>query len=151
MTIHKYRSYSIKRSILFLILLQNVFASPFLVKNSQTIVLEKGKKFSINSEKKKYNFESINFELELINNSIDLKHVKSITFYHGNQALEFAKGGILSGIITGFSSSKDKPKEVIKIMVENSIPLGIIGFFIGHFIPKATNYKISDFEWRFVP
>ena len=128
-----------------------MIASPYLVKDHHSIILEKGKLFSINDENKKYKFESINFELELINNSIDLKFVKSITFYHGNQALKLAKGGLLCGLVYGFGASTANPNEVIRNMAILSIPLGAIGFSIGYFIPKKKNYIISDSKWRFVP
>ena len=128
-----------------------MIASPYLVKDHHSIILEKGKLFSINDENKKYKFESINFELELINNSIDLKHIKSITFYDGNQALKLAKGGLLCGIFYGFGASIENPNEVIRNMALLSIPLGAIGFSVGYFIPKKKSYIISDREWKFVP
>ena len=137
--------------ISFLVLTHSMIASPYLVKDHHSIVLEKGKLFSINDENKKYKFESINFELELINNSIDLKHIKSITFYDGNKALKLAKGGLLCGLVTGFAASTANPNEVIFNMAVFSIPLGVIGFSIGYFIPKKKSYIISDSEWRFVP
>ena len=135
----------------FLIFLHSIIASPFLVNDHHSIVLEKGKTFFINNDNKKYKFESINFELELINNSIDLKHIKSITFHDGNQTLKLAKGGLLSGLFYGFGASVANPNEVIRNMILLSIPLGAIGFSIGYFIPKKKSYIISDREWRFVP
>ena len=137
--------------ILFSVLIHSIIASPFLVKDHHSIVLEKGKTFFINNDDKKYKFVSINFELELINNSIDLKHIKSITFYDGNQALKLAKGGLFCGLFYGFGASIANPNEVIRNMALLSIPLGAIGFSIGYFIPKKKNYIISDSKWRFVP
>ena len=66
-------TYTLKIFISFLVLIHSIIASPYLVKNHHSIVLEKGKLFSINDENKKYKFESINFELELINKGL---------FYH---------------------------------------------------------------------
>ena len=152
MTIHKYQKYILKLCIVYLVLIQSIIASPFLVKDHHSIVLEKGKTFSINGEKQKYEFESINFELELINNSIDLKHVNSITFYKGNKGRKFAKSAMISCVTFGFgAAAKTGDPNALLVGAITAIPFGAIAYFVGLLIYDEDNYIISDSEWRFVP
>ena len=152
MTTHKYQKYTLKLCIVCLVLIQNVIASPFLVKDHHSIVLEKGKTFSINGDKNKYEFEFINFELELINNSIDLKYVNSITFYKGNKGRKFAKSTILSCVTFGVGAGfKYRDPYAILVGPIAAIPFGSIAYFVGQLISDEHNYIISDSEWRFIP
>ena len=152
MTTPKLKGNILKKIILLLILIQTLVASPFLVKEHNFIILEEGKLFSINGEKQKYKFESINFELELINNSIDLKHVKSITFYKGNKGRKFAKSTMIScaifGVGAGFQAGD---LSAILVGAVTAIPFGTIAYFIGLLISDEDNYIISDKEWKFIP
>ena len=103
--------------------------------------------------KNKYEFQSIDFELQLINNSIDMKFIKTITFYSGNSAIEFARIGFLGGIVTGLTASvgDTPPDELIINLGFFSIPTGMIGFCIGLFSHKKEVYIISENEWQFIP
>ena len=152
MTTPKMKGIKLKNIILFLILIQSIIASPFLVKDHHSIVLEKGKTFSINGEKQKYEFESINFELELINNAIDLKHVNSITFYKGNKGRKFAKSTMISCVTVGFgAAAKSGEATELLVGVIAAIPFGTIAYFVGLLISDEYDYIISDSEWIFVP
>lgn len=152
MTTPKLKGNILKKIILLLILIQTLVASPFLVKEHNFIVIEEGKLFSINDEKQKYKFESINFELELINNSIDLKHVKSITFYKGNKGRKFAKSTMISCAILGVGAGfQGGDLSGILVGAATAIPFGTIAYFIGLLISDEDNYIISDKEWRFIP
>ena len=163
MTTHKLKGIILKKIILFLILIQTLAASPFLVKDHNFIVLEEGKLFSINGEKKKYKFESINFELELINNSIDLKYINSITFYNqGNkeQGVKFAKKTMLwcTGlgfcVIGGIGLTSEDPSELFRPLLAGpiiGIPFGSIAYFYGLLKSEKDTYIISDSKWRFIP
>ena len=152
MTTHKYQKHILKLCIVCLVFIQSIIASPFLVKDHHSIVLEKGKTFSINGEKQKYEFDSINFELELINNAIDLKHVNSITFYKGNKGRKLAKSAMISCVTFGFgAAAKSGEATELLVGVIAAIPFGTIAYFVGLLIYDEDNYIISDSEWRFVP
>ena len=142
-----------RRLIILLLIVGCLFADAQLAKEAMFIPLEEGKLFSINSSKNKYKFQSIDFELQLINNSIDMKFIKTITFYNGNSAIEFARIGFFGGIVTGLTASvgDTPPDELIINLGIISIPTGMIGFCIGLFFHKEELYIISEDEWQFIP
>ena len=143
----------IRRLTILLLIVGCLFAEAQLVKEAIFIPLEEGKLFSINSSKNKYKFQSIDFELQLINNSIDMKFIKTITFYNGNSAIEFGRIGFLGGIVTGLAASvgDTPPDELIINLGIFSMPTGMIGFCIGLFFHKKELYIISEDEWQFIP
>ena len=130
-----------------------VFADAQIVNEYRFIPIEMGQLFSINKDNKKYKFQSLDFELELINNSIDIKHINKIIFYNGNSTLQFSKGFLLCGIGAGLTDGigNTPPKEIIMNIGIYTIPLSIIGFTIGYFVPQKETYVISENEWRFIP
>ena len=67
--------------IAVLIFFEFLFADIQLIKDHRIIIIKDGQKFSINDDKKKYKFESIDFELELINNIFDIKYINKISIY----------------------------------------------------------------------
>ena len=138
---------------ILLLIIGCLFADAQLVKEALFIPLEEEKLFSINSSKNKYKFQSIDFELQLINNSIDMKFIKTITFYNGNSAIEFGRIGFLGGIVTGLAASvgDTPPDELIINLGIISMPTGMIGFCIGLFFHKKELYIISEDEWQFIP
>ena len=138
---------------ILLLIIGCLFANAQLVKEALFIPLGEGKLFSINSSKNKYKFQSIDFKLQFINNSIDMKFIKTITFYNGNSAIEFGRIGFLGGIVTGLAASVgDTPPDELKINLGIiSMPTGLIGFCIGLFFHKKELYIISEDEWQFIP
>ena len=142
----------IRRLIILLLIVGYLFADVQLVNDYRVIIIKDGQKFSINDDSKKYQFESIDFDLGLINRTLDIKHIKNINLYKGNSSKEFAKAMFLLGIITGLESSRGNtpPKEVIENISILSIPLSIIGLYIGYFFPKKEVYIVSDDEWKFI-
>ncbi len=142
----------IRRLIILLLIIGYLFADIQLVNDYRVIIIKDGQKFSINDDSKKYQFESIDFDLGLINRTLDIKYIKNINLYKGNSSKEFAKAMFLLGIITGLEGSRGNtpPKEVIKNISILSIPLSIIGLYIGYFFPKKEVYIVSDDEWKFI-
>ena len=142
----------IRRLIILLLIIGYLFADVQLVNDYRVIIIKDGQKFSINDDGKKYKFESIDFDLGLINRTLDIKYIKNINLYKGNSSKEFAKAMFLLGIINGLESSRGNtpPKEVIKNISISSIPLSIIGFGIGYFFPKKEVYIVSEDEWKFI-
>ena len=142
----------IRRLIILLLIVGYLIADVQLVNDYRVIVIKDGQKFSINDDSKKYQLESIDFDLGLINRTLDIKHIKNINLYKGNSSKEFAKAMFLLGIITGLESSRGNtpPKEVIKNISILSIPLSIIGLGIGYFFPKKEVYIVSDDEWKII-
>ena len=142
----------IRRLIILLLIVGYLFADVQLVNDYRVIIIKDGQKFSINDDSKKYKFESIDFDLGLINRTLDIKYIKNINLYKKNSSKEFAKAMFLLGIITGLESSRGNtpPKEVIKNISIFSIPLSIIGLCIGYFFPKKEVYIVSDDEWKFI-
>ena len=55
-----------------------VLASAQLVNGNSFMIIEPGQIFYINDNNKKYKFYSIDLELELINDSIDMKYIKKL-------------------------------------------------------------------------
>ena len=141
-----------KLLIILLLIVGYLFADVQLVNDYRVIIIKDGQKFSINDDSKKYQFESIDFDLGLINRTLDIKYIKNINLYKGNSSKEFAKAMFLLGIITGLESSRGNtpPKEVIKNISILSIPLSIIGLCIGYFFSKKEVYIVSDDEWKFI-
>ena len=142
----------IRRLIILLLIVGYLFADVQLVNDYRVITIKDGQKFSINDDNKKYQFESIDFDLGLINRTLDIKHIKNINLYKGNSSKEFAKAMFLLGIITGLESSRGNtpPKEVIENISILSIPLSIIGLGMGYFFPKKEVYIVSDDDWKFI-
>ena len=142
----------IRRLIILLLIVGYLFADVQLVNDYRVIIIKDGQKFSINDDSKKYQFESIDFDLGLINRTLDIKYIKNINLYKGNSSKEFAKAMFLLGIITGLESSRGNtpPKEVIKNISIFSIPSSIIGLGIGYFFPKKEVYIVSEDEWKFI-
>ena len=142
----------IRRLIILLLILGCVFGDVQLVNDYRVIIIKDGQKFSINDDSKKYQFESIDFDLGLINRTLDIKYIKNINLYKGNSSKEFAKAMFLLGIIAGLDISRGNtpPKEVIKNISILSIPLSTIGLCIGYFFPKKEVYIVSDDEWKFI-
>ena len=142
----------IRRLIILLLIVGYLFADVQLVNDYRVIIIKDGQKFSINDDSKKYQLESIDFDLGLINRNLDIKYIKNINLYKGNSSKEFAKAMFLLGIITGLESSRGNtpPKEVIKNISILSIPLSIIGLGMGYFFPKKEVYIVSDDDWKFI-
>ena len=142
----------IRRLIISLLIVGYLFADVQLVNDYRVIIIKDGQKFSINDDSKKYKFESIDFDLGLINKTLDIKYIKKINLYIGNSSKEFATAMFLLGIINGLESSRGNtpPKEVIKNISILSIPLSIIGLGIGYFFPKKEVYIVSDDEWKII-
>ena len=94
----------------------------------------------------------IDFDLGLINKTLDIKYIKKINLYIGNSSKEFATAMFLLGIINGLESSRGNtpPKEVIRNISIFSIPSSIIGLGIGYFFPKKEVYIVSEDEWKFI-
>ena len=136
-----------------LLITRITFAGAQLVNDHRFIPLKEGQLFSINEDNKKYKFHHINFELELINNTIDFKHIKQITFYSGNSALALGKSSLICGIVAGLTASRGNtpPKEVITNIGIYVVPMSIIGFSIGYFLPEKKIYIISENDWKFIP
>ena len=142
----------IRRLIILLLIVGYLFADVQLVNDYRVIIIKYGQKFSINDDSKKYKFESIDFDLGLINKTLDIKYIKKINLYIGNSSKEFATAMFLLGIINGLESSRRNtpPKEVIKNISIFSIPSSIIGLGIGYFFPKKEVYIVSEDEWKFI-
>ena len=142
----------IRKLIILLLIVGYLFADVQLVNDYRVIIIKDGQKFSINDDGKKYKFESIDFDLGLINRTLDIKYIKNINLYKGNSSKEFAKAMFSLGIIAGLESSRGNtpPKEVIKNISIFSIPSSIIGLVIGYFFPKKEVYIISENEWKFI-
>ena len=142
----------IRRLIILLLIVGYLFADVQLVNDYRVIIIKDGQKFSINDDSKKYQFESIDFDLGLINRTLDIKYIKKINLYIGNSSKEFATAMFLLGIINGLESSRGNtpPKEVIKNISIFSIPSSIIGLGIGYFFPKKKVYIVSEDEWKFI-
>ena len=142
----------IRRLIILLLIVGYLFADVQLVNDYRVIIIKDGQKFSINDDSKKYQFESIDFELGLINRILDIKYIRNINLYKGNSSKEFAKAMFLLGIIADLESSvvKTPPKEVSKNISIFPIPLSIIGLGIGYFFPKKEEYIVSEDEWKFI-
>ena len=82
-----------------------------------------------------------------------MKFIKTITFYNGNSAIEFARIGFLGGIVTGLTASvgDTPPDELIINLGIFSMPTGMIGFCTGLFFHNKELYIISKDEWQFIP
>ena len=80
----------IRRLIILLLIVSYLFADVQLVNDYRVIIVKDGQKFSINDDSKKYTFESIDFDLGLINKTVDIKYIKKINLYAGNSSKEFA-------------------------------------------------------------
>ena len=150
--------------IAVLIFFEFLFADIQLIKDHHIIIIKDGQKFSINDDKKKYKFESIDFELELINNTFDIKYINKISIYTGNLSKEFAIGPFILCIFMGLesglemSAGNSPPKKVIHNIAEitfQSMPffvsLSVLGYGLGYFFNEKKEYIISDDEWRFIP
>ena len=142
----------ILRLIVLLLIVGYLFADVQLINDYRVIIIRDGQKFSINDDSKKYKFESIDFDLGLINKTLEIKYIKKINLYIGNSSKEFATAMSLLGIINGLESSRGNtsPKEVIRNISIFSIPSSIIGLGIGYFFPKKEIYIVSDDEWKFI-
>jgi len=129
-----------------------VFGDVQLVNDYRFIIIKDGQKFSINDDNQKYKFESIDFDLGLINKTLDIKNIRKINLYIGNSSKEFATTFFLLGIINGLESSRSNtpPKEIIKNISIFSIPSSLIGLGIGYLFPKREVYIVSEDEWKFV-
>ena len=142
----------IRRLMILLLIVSYLFADVQLVNDYRVIIVKDGQKFSINDDRKKYKFESIDLDLGLINKTLDIKYIKKINLYVGNSSKEFATAMFLLGIVNGLESSRGNtpPIEVIKNISILSIPSSIIGLCIGYFFPKKKTYIISEDEWKFI-
>ena len=75
-----------KLLLIALLIVGYLYADVQLVNDSRFILLKEGQLFSINEDNKKYEFQSIDFELELINHTIDIKHINKIIIYKSETA-----------------------------------------------------------------
>ena len=142
-----------QKFLVTLFFIGQVVASAQLVNGNSFIIIDPGQIFYINDNKQKYEFYSIDFELELINDSIDMKYIKKITLYNGNSSKKFSKTLFLCGLLAGLNASvgDNYPKEFINNIGIATIPMSTIGFIVGYFFPNKESYQISDNDWRFIP
>ena len=151
----------IRRLIILLLIVRCVFADIQLIKGEEIILLKKGKEFSINDDKTKYKFESI--QSGIINDIIDIQSIKKINLYSN-----YTKEGLLLGfsslfiplslLLLKFKLDNDPPdyigyngffKLTMMISSVGGVSGGVAGSILGLVYPKKTTYYIHDKGWKF--
>jgi len=82
----------IRRLIILLLIVGNIYANVQLVKGDEVYVFKKGNKFSINDDETKYIFSSIDLESGMINNTLNINSINSIIIYGNKWKKGFKKG-----------------------------------------------------------
>tara|TARA_B100000945_G_scaffold27159_1_gene18959 strand:- start:414 stop:890 length:477 start_codon:yes stop_codon:yes gene_type:complete len=138
--------------IVFTILLGNLFSDVLIKTGDKDFILKAGDIFSINSDQKKYTFET--FDINLINNQIDVNLINSIKIYKSkNLAGPLFKNILISGLILSgvFAISFqdtwlfEKP-EIFLIGGGITFGLSTLGGMIGKFLKADTTIKIKNTE-----
>ncbi|SVE50662.1 uncharacterized protein METZ01_LOCUS503516 [marine metagenome] len=140
----------IRRLIILLLIVGCLYADVQLVKSDEVVLLQKGKKFSINDDKTKYKFQS--FESGMINDTLDINSISSMTIY-GNK---WKKGFIIGSsivcipLIPTFWDWTGYDIEAIDDLLATSLVFGGgSGSLIGLITSERTTYHISEKEWQF--
>ena len=138
--------------IAFSILLGSLFSEILIKNGKEEFILKEGDIFSVNSDKKKYTFET--FDINLINNQIDVTLVNSITIYKSkNLAGPLFKNILIGGLVLSgvFAISFqdtwlfEKP-EIFLIGGGIAFGLSTLGGIIGNFLKVDTKITIKNKE-----
>ena len=87
--------------LVFSILLGSLFSEILIKNGNEEFILKKGDIFSINGDKTKDTFET--FDINLINNQIDVNLINSITIYKSKKL----SGPLFKNIFIGEDNDKD--------------------------------------------
>jgi len=138
--------------LVFSILLGSLFSEILIKNGNEEFILKKGDIFSINGDKTKDTFET--FDINLINNQIDVNLINSITIYKSKKLSVplfkniFIGGLVLSGVFAiSFQDTWlfEKP-EVFLIGGGIAFGLSTLGGIIGNFLKVDTTIKIKNTE-----
>ena len=138
--------------IVFIILLGSLFSDVLIKTGDKDFILKEGDIFSVNSDKKKYTFET--FEINLINNQIDVNLINAITIYKSKKLSgpifkNMLIGGlVLSGVFAiSFQDTWlfEKP-EIFLIGGGIAFGLSTLGGIIGNFLKVDTKITIKNKE-----
>ena len=138
--------------LVFSILLGSLFSEILIKNGNEEFILKKGDIFSINGDKTKDTFET--FDINLINNQIDVNLINSITIYKSKKLSGplfkniFIGGLVLSGVFAiSFQDTWlfEKP-EVFLIGGGIAFGLSTLGGIIGNFLKVDTTIKIKNTE-----
>ena len=138
--------------IVLSILLGSLFSEILIKNGNEEFILKKGDIFSVNGDKTKDTFET--FDINLINNQIDVNLINSITIYKSKKLSgplfkNLLIGGlVLSGVFAiSFQDTWlfEKP-EVFLIGGGIAFGLSTLGGIIGNFLKVDTTIKIKNTE-----
>ena len=138
--------------LVFSILLGSLFSEILIKNGNEEFILKKGDIFSVNGDKTKDTFET--FDINLINNQIDVNLINSITIYKSKKLSGplfkniFIGGLVLSGAFSiAFQDTWlfEKP-EIFLIGGGIAFGLSTLGGIIGNFLKVDTTIKIKNIE-----
>lgn len=143
---------NIKLFIIILILFSPLFSELLIKTGDDEFVLKKGVLFSVNSDSKKFVYES--FSKNLINNHINVNLIDSIIIYDSKKLSKpiFEKtlisGLVLSGVFSLLFQDTwlfSKP-EVFMVGAGITLSASILGGMIGNFLKIDTIIKLKNID-----
>tara|TARA_Y100000996_G_C22405209_1_gene594813 strand:+ start:309 stop:785 length:477 start_codon:yes stop_codon:yes gene_type:complete len=143
---------NIKLFITFLILFSPLFSELLIKTGDDEFVLKKGVLFSVNSDSKKFVYES--FSKNLINNHINVNLIDSIIIYDSKKLSKpifektLVSGLVLSGVFSLLFQDTwlfSKP-EVFMVGAGITLSASILGGMIGNFLKIDTIIKLKNLD-----
>ena len=143
---------NIKLFITILILFSHLFSELLIKTGDDEFVLKKGVLFSVNSDSKKFVYES--FSKNLINNHINVNLIDSIIIYDSKKLSKpifektLVSGLVLSGVFSLLFQDTwlfSKP-EVFMVGAGITLSASILGGMIGNFLKIDTIIKLKNLD-----